>query len=188
MFKSKSNNQNKEYSLPVSANENAQFITIEKDTRINNEKIQNFLEILLKKRKVINTLYVLSGIFFIFFILSLIYFGIFHSYIGIFGAIVLGIIITFGFGKANCLNSEWSADELHIIPIKEYEFKDDNSKILCTVSCYSFEEKKEETNLYPVSYIEYDLESNGIPYIDAYTYRASKKFWITIHLSEREKF
>lgn len=185
MYKSKSDNQNKEYYLPVSANENAQFITIEKDIRINNEKIHNFLEMLLKKRKVINTLYILSGIFFIFFILSLIYFV--HSYIGIFGAIVSGIIITFGFGGAIYLNNEWSADELHIIPIKEYEFKDDNSKILCTVSCYSFEEKNEETNLYPVSYIEYDLESNGIPYIDAYTYRASKKFWITIHLSEKEK-
>lgn len=187
MYKSKSNNQNKKYYLPVSANENAQIIPIKKNVRIDNDKIQSFIETLLRRKRIASLLYIL---FVVISILSIIYTVCFHGLEQKYGALILFLIFIVDIAliiAATYIDRKWSADRLHIIPIKEYEFKDDNSKILCTVSCYSFEEKNEETNLYPVSYIEYDLESNGIPYIDAYTYRASKKFWITIHLCEKEK-
>ena len=100
------------------------------------------------------------------------------------------IITIIFFIVAYMIDKKWSADELHIIPIKDYEFKDNNSKILCTTSCYSFEENATEsakTNLYPVKYIQYDLKNGEIPYIEAYTYRVSKYFWMTIHLPEENQ-
>ena len=181
----------KEYHLPLTTDEKAQIIhiTSKSNIRIDNDKIQEYLDIVISKKRLSDSTYrffILSSI------LMVVYMFLFSSQIidltdqkfrmKIYGWFIIIIISVIFFIIANITDRRWSADELHIIPIKDYEFKDDKTKILCTTSCYSFEENDKDTKLYPVRYIQYDLKNGDVPYIDAYTYRASKYFWMTIHL------
>ena len=184
-----------EYYLPTTADDKAQIIHIsnKNNIKIDNDEIQEFLNKIISKNRLSNFMFrafILSAI------LNLIYIGYAPRMFtpksrlmicGLFMTIIITIIF---FIVAYMFDKKWSADELHIIPIKDYEFKDNNSKILCTTSCYSFEENATEsaiTNLYPVKYIQYDLKNGEIPYIEAYTYRVSEYFWMTIHLPEENQ-
>lgn len=172
-----------EYSIPVTVKEKAQIIPIKKNVRIDNDKIQNFIETLLRRKIIASLLYIL---FVMISILSIIYTVCFHGLEQKYGALILFLIFMVNIAliiAATYIDRKWSADRLHIIPIQDYEFKDDDSKILCNTSGYDFEEGNTETKLFPVKYIKYDLKHGKVPFLEAYTYRTSPKYWITIHLT-----
>lgn len=180
-------NDNKEYTIPITADEKAYIIDITPNTdiRINNEKIQSFVERIIQKKKLAHSLYISFIILSLCAIAFMVRFSSQinqRSFVENIGVLSMLIICMLFFLSAVSIDTKWSADKLHIIPIKEYEYKDDNTKILCITSCYHFEGKDMETNIYPAKYVRHDLGNGEVPYIDAYTYRTSKYFWMTIHL------
>ena len=176
-----------EYSIPVIIKEKAQIIPIKKNVRIDNDKIQSFIETLLRRKRTSSLLYIL---FVVISILSIIYTVCFHGLEQKYGALILFLIFTVDIAliiAAIYIDRKWSADRLHIIPIQDYEFKDDDSKIICNTSRYDFEEGNTETKIFPVKYIKYDLKDGKVPFLEAYTYRTSPKYWITIHLPKDDR-
>ncbi len=176
-----------EYFIPVTIKEKAQIIPIKKNVRIDNDKIQSFIETLLRRKRIASLLYIL---FVVISILSIIYTVCFHGLEQKYGALILFLIFMVDIAliiAATYIDRKWSADRLHIIPIQDYEFKDDDSKILCNTSRYDFEEENTETKLFPVKYIKYDLKHGEVPFSEAYTYRTSPKYWITIHLPKDDR-
>ena len=130
----------KEYYLPTTTEEKAQYINISEGSRIkiDNEKIQEFLDKVVSQNRLSNSMY---KAFILFSILTVAY--LFHfaslmistrSHLMLLGLFLLIIISLICFIVASVIDRKWSADELHIIPIKDYEFKDDNTKLLCTTS------------------------------------------------------
>ncbi|MBQ9233043.1 MAG: hypothetical protein IJ167_03280 [Lachnospiraceae bacterium] len=176
-----------EYSIPVTIKEKAQIIPIKKNVRIDNNKIQSFIETLLRRKRIASLLYIL---FVVISILSIIYTVCFHGLEQKYGALILFLIFMVDIAliiAATYIDKKWSADRLHIKPIQKYEFTDNDSKVLCTTSRYDFEKNDTETELFPNKYVRFDLENEKVPFLEAYTYRTSPKYWITIHLTKEAK-